>query len=99
MAKKRVREMAENKKKANVRIFGEEYTLKGRANPEYMKELAHSVEASMREIKERNPKLTSTQVAVLAAVNIADLYFTSRWNEKGWGTGVEDAGKAGEGGE
>ena len=91
--------MAENKKKANVRIFGEEYTLKGRANPEYMKELAHYVDAIMREIKERNPKLTSTQVAVKAAVNIADLYFTSRCTEKGWGTGVEDAGKAGEGGE
>jgi cell division protein ZapA len=76
--------LGEDRNKVNVRIFGEEYTLKGRANPEYIKEIAHYVDAIMQEIKERNPKLASTQVAVLAAVNIADLYFTSRWNEKGW---------------
>jgi len=89
--------LAEEKQKVNVRIFGEEYTLKGRANPEYMRELAHYVDAIMQEIKERNPKLTSTQVAVLAAVNIADLYFTSRYSEKGWGKKEEGADTAGEG--
>ncbi|NLP17490.1 MAG: cell division protein ZapA [Firmicutes bacterium] len=82
--------------RVKVQIYGEEYTLKGRANPEYIREIARYVDGIMMEIKERNPKLASTQVAVLAAVNIADLYFTSRWNDKAEDVKEGTAGKAGE---
>ncbi len=82
--------------RVKVQIYGEEYTLRGRANPEYIKEIARYVDGIMAEIKERNPKLASTQVAVLAAVNIADLYFTSRWNDTAEDAAQGAAGRAGE---
>lgn len=82
--------------RVKVQIYGEEYTLRGRANPEYIKEIARYVDGIMAEIKERNPKLASTQVAVLAAVNIADLYFTSRWNDKAEDASPGAVGRAGE---
>ena len=65
----------ENKSSVNrvtVSIFNEEYVVKGEENPEYIEMLASFVDRRMKMIQQRNPNLSSTKVAVLTALNLAD---------------------------
>jgi cell division protein ZapA len=67
-------------KTVNVKIFGEEYPLRSGddADEGYMSRVADHVDRSMREIAERSPNLSTTKVAILAALNITDELFTER---------------------
>lgn len=58
--------------RVTVRIFNEEYVVKGEENPEYIEMLASFVDRRMKMIQQRNPNLSSTKVAVLTALNLAD---------------------------
>jgi len=61
--------------RVTVRIMGEDYVVKGKAKPEHIQKLGQHVDAVMTEIQKNNPCLSTTQVAILAAINIAaDLY-------------------------
>ncbi len=62
----------EEKSRAVVQIFGEEYIVKGDATPEYMKMLANYIDKKMKQIASRHPQLNVTKIAVLTALNIAD---------------------------
>jgi len=55
-----------------VRIYGEEHRLCGDAPTSYLQDLAVRVDARMREIAKANPRLGTSQVAVLAALNTMD---------------------------
>lgn len=55
-----------------VSIFNEEYVVKGEENPEYIEMLASFVDRRMKMIQQRSPSLSSTKVAVLTALNLAD---------------------------
>lgn len=61
------------KKSVTVHIYGNEYTLKGEADPHYISELAKFVDAKMGEIG-RKSSAPAAKVAILAAMNIADEY-------------------------
>ncbi len=58
--------------KVSVSIFGEEYTVTGQEDSEYIQMLAAYVDRRMRIIKQRNPNLISSKIAVLVALNLAD---------------------------
>jgi cell division protein ZapA len=58
--------------KVTVAIFNEDYVVKGEEEPEYIQMLASYVDRRMRMIFQRNPNLSSTKVAVLTALNLAD---------------------------
>lgn len=58
--------------RVTVSIFNEEYIVKGEDNPEYIEMLASFVDRRMKMIQQRNPNLSSTKVAVLTALNLAD---------------------------
>lgn len=58
--------------RVEVEIFGDYYTLKGHESPEYMRTVAQMVNKKMLEINQRNPKLSTNNVAVLTAVNLVD---------------------------
>lgn len=58
-----------------VKINGVEYNLKGRENQEYLLQVAKYVDGKFREISSNNNKLSTTAVAVLSALNVADEYF------------------------
>ncbi|MDI3538505.1 MAG: cell division protein ZapA [Bacillota bacterium] len=61
--------------RVTVRIMDEDYVVKGKAKPEYIQRLGQHVDAVMAEIRKNNPCLSTTQVAILAAINIAaDFY-------------------------
>lgn len=61
-----------NINKVTVQIFGEEYVVKGPENPDYIEMLASYVDRRMFMIHQRNPNLSTSKVAVLTALNLAD---------------------------
>ncbi len=61
-----------------VTIYGHEYTLKGEAEPEYVEKVAEFVDRKMREVSEGSALVSTTKIAMLAAINIADELFRER---------------------
>jgi cell division protein ZapA len=53
-------------------VFGDEYTVFTTASPSYVKRLAQRVDAVMRRLAERSPRLAPARLAVLAALSLAD---------------------------
>lgn len=58
--------------KAVVRIGGLEYTIKGKESEEYLHKVAICVDRKMREIEKTHFNLSTSMLAVLASVNMAD---------------------------
>ncbi|MGH9339959.1 MAG: cell division protein ZapA [Acidobacteriota bacterium] len=61
-----------------VKINNQEYHVRSGGNPEYVKMLADHVDQKIREISDRTPTVDSLKVAILAALNIADEYFSAK---------------------
>ena len=64
------------KQKLNVELFGQKYTF--RALPEErakVQAIANHVDAMMHKVGDHQPKLDYRDVAVLAAMNIAEEYY------------------------
>ena len=55
-----------------VQIFGEEHIVRGSATPDYIKQLAASIDARLQEVHASNPLLPRHQAAILVALNIAN---------------------------
>ncbi len=62
-------------KSVTVTIFGQSYTLKGGAEPDYVQEIAAFVDKRMQEVARNSSVGSTSKVAILAAVNIADELF------------------------
>ena len=58
-----------------VEIYGQPYSIKAGANPDYIKNIAKYVDMKMKEIGTATPTIESLKIAVLAALNIADELF------------------------
>ena len=56
----------------NVTIFGREYTLRGDAETAYVQKVADLVDGKMREISAQSDLASTSKVAILVAVNLAD---------------------------
>ena len=74
-------------KSAKVTIFGNDYHLKATEDPEYIERIAQYVDSKMRELQGRSTISSSTKIAILAAINIADELHKERlsrgmWQEK-----------------
>ena len=61
--------------KIQVEIYGQSYSIKAGANPDYIKNIAGFVDKKMREISAGTPTIDSLKIAVLAALNITDEFF------------------------
>ena len=64
-----------------VKIFGKDYPIASDQNPEYIQRLAEFVDKKMNEIAESGDSLSTSRVAVLACLNIADELMRTK-NEK-----------------
>lgn len=62
----------------SVNIFGVEYKIVGDMDPEHYEKLARYVDEKMWEISEGSNIVSSTKVAVLTALNIANELFLER---------------------
>jgi cell division protein ZapA len=61
-----------------VKIYNQTYQVRSGGDPEYVKRLAKYVDETMTEVFEGTPSVDSIKVAVLAALNIADDYFSTK---------------------
>ena len=68
----------ERPKSTRVQIFGSDYHVRAETDPEYIKSVAAYVDAKMREIAETQSLVSSTKVAILTAIHIADELFQER---------------------
>jgi cell division protein ZapA len=64
--------MSQEIQRITVDIFGEKHVVRGEGTAEYIQGLAQQVDKKMRLISERLPRLSHHQIAVLAALNLAD---------------------------
>lgn len=64
--------MNDEKNILRVNIFGTDYPLKVNANVEYVQRIAEYVDQKMRDVQAAKPNRPLHQIAILAALNIAD---------------------------
>jgi len=58
--------------KLTVKINGQEYTLTSEETREYMLSVADLVDKKMRQVAQNDPGLSTSRIAVLASLNLAD---------------------------
>ena len=71
--------MSEGRNQVQISIFGQEYSVKAPADPEYIQKIAEYVDGKMRDVQSGfTSTQSSTRIAILAAMNIADELFNAR---------------------
>ncbi|RJX22001.1 MAG: cell division protein ZapA [Ammonifex sp.] len=60
--------------RVEVEIAGEPYVLRSEAAPEHIERVARMVNQKIKEVRNRNPRLSLHTAAVVAALNISDEY-------------------------
>jgi cell division protein ZapA len=65
-----------------VNIFGNEYTIKGVAKPDYIISLANYLNNKMSEVQEATGLKDAKKIAILSAINIADEMFEAKKSMK-----------------
>jgi len=68
----------ERSKSTRVQIFGSDYHVRGDVDPDYIRTLAAYVDVKMSEIATDQSLVSSTKVAILTAIHIADELFQER---------------------
>jgi cell division protein ZapA len=63
--------------KVSVKIFGQEYTITGNKSREHIIKVADYVDVKMKEISQALQSGPLSSIAVLAAVNVSDDYFSA----------------------
>ncbi|MCX6826342.1 MAG: cell division protein ZapA [candidate division Zixibacteria bacterium] len=64
-------DISDKKQTVKVVIFGEEYPIRGFADPEYILRVADYVDKKMRKIASKSKNKSPDKLAVLTALNIA----------------------------
>ncbi len=62
----------------SVNIYHRTYQLRTGGDVEYLEELARHVDKQMLRISEETPTVDTLKIAILAALNIADEYFSNK---------------------
>lgn len=70
--------MKPEKPAIKLTIFGNEYTIRGDAEEEYIRRLAGYVNEKMNEIAEATPLTSPLKVSILTTMNLADEIFRLR---------------------
>jgi len=66
------------KKTTEVSIMGQKFMVKSDSNDDYVDEVAQFVDQKINEVIQNTKSVASLNVAILAAMNIADEYFRFR---------------------
>ncbi len=61
-----------------VEIFGQVYTIKGKDDPAYIRELADFIDAKMKEVQKGTGTVDPHRVAILTALTITDELYRLR---------------------
>lgn len=82
--------MSKESNQVSISIFGQEYSVKAPADPEYIKKIGEYLDGKMREVQSGfTTTQSSTRIAILAAMNITDELFNSRQSGESEDTEVE----------
>ena len=81
--------MPDKASQVQVEIFGQTYSVRAGADPDYVVRLAAHVDAAMQEVSRQPGTVDSLRVAVLAALNIADECFQLRAKNDTGGRSLE----------
>ena len=83
--------MSDESNQVSISIFGQEYSVKAPADPEYIKKIGEYLDGKMREVQSGfTTTQSSTRIAILAAMNITDELFTSRQSSGSIDSEVEE---------
>ncbi len=70
--------MGDENNTVQISIYGQEYSVKAPADPEYIKKIAAFLDEKMREVQSGfSTTQSSTRIAILAGMNITDELFTT----------------------
>ena len=72
-----------------VKIFGKDYSFKATENQDNIRQAATQVDQKMREIGGKSPNLSTSDVAILAAMYIFDEYSSSTVGESSFKGRIE----------
>lgn len=75
--------------RVKVSIFGQAYTINGDAPRDYILQLADYINQKMEQVSTYSADINPTQVAILAALNVADEYFQLKKLKTGVDSEVE----------
>ena len=81
---------AEGKSVVQVQILGQQLSIRGEADQDYIVGVAGYVDRKMREITEKLPVASLSKVAILASLNIADELFKERASRERDGESLTD---------
>ena len=71
--------MSDESNQVSISIFGQEYSVKAPADPEYILKIAEYLDGKMREVQTGfSTTQSSTRIAILAAMNITDELFNAK---------------------
>jgi cell division protein ZapA len=70
--------MSSDARTVSVHILGREYRIRSTEDGDFVREVARYVDELMRQISEKMTSGTTTQIAVLAALNVAEELFRGR---------------------
>ena len=74
----RQKEDQEQVTKVKTEILGQEFVIKGQAEPEYIFKLSNFVDDEIKQAQETDSRMPRNKVLILAAINIADKLFAAR---------------------
>ena len=69
--------------RVTVEVGGQVLTLRTQNDPEYVRALAKYVDEKIESIARKNPRLSTSHLALLAAINLADEIHNSRSSASG----------------
>ena len=73
--------MSDEGNQVQISIFGQEYSVRAPADPDYIKKIGEYLDGKMREVQAGfSTTQSSTRIAILAAMNITDELFSARQN-------------------
>jgi len=80
-------------KSVQVEIFGQVYTIKGKDDPAYIRELAAFIDAKMKEVQKGTGTADPLRVAILTALTITDELYRLREQHESLALASENAAK------
>ncbi|MDP7038353.1 MAG: cell division protein ZapA [Myxococcota bacterium] len=93
MGESKINTVSRTQQRVEVQILGQRMNLKAEADPRYLERLANYVKRKVEEVSQNGP-VSSSKIAILAALNIADDYFKAMEENREFKRKVADKSRA-----
>lgn len=77
------------KKQIEIKVMGQKFVIRSESSEDYVNQVATFVDQKMNDVVKNSKSVASLNVAILAAMNIADEYLKYRMNKERQHTQVE----------